>query len=180
LLKDAIVRKDFTVNNFDSLDYENETLKVQANINAEEAVIYGVSGNILAEINKEFTMKTSLNHTLGRINNDTIPLAHIPPLYGRTDFILNAEPLTVSIYAKYQAWKKIEDYSTNGADNELKATIDGTPAWITFNLNAAVKIGKYFTAQAALENLLDVHYRPFASGVSAPGRNFILTLRGSF
>jgi len=180
LLKDAIVRKEFNINNFDSLNYEGETLKVQANINADEAIVYGFSGNILATINKEFSVKSSINYTLGEIKTDTVPLAHIPPLYGRTDFILNAEPLTVSVYAKYQAWKNIEEFSTNGEDNEDKATKDGSPAWFTFNINAAVEIGKHFTAQVALENLLDSHYRTFASGVSAPGRNFILTLRGSF
>jgi len=32
----------------------------------------------------------------------------------------------------------------------------------------------------AAENLMDLHYLPFSSGISAPGRNFILTIRGKF
>ena len=31
-----------------------------------------------------------------------------------------------------------------------------------------------------LMNILDQNYRNFASNISAPGRNFIVTLRGSF
>jgi hemoglobin/transferrin/lactoferrin receptor protein len=31
-----------------------------------------------------------------------------------------------------------------------------------------------------LENILDHHYKPFASGISAPGRNFMVTLRAAF
>mgnify|MGYP000151658336 CR=1 FL=1 len=37
-----------------------------------------------------------------------------------------------------------------------------------------------FTVQMALENILDQHYKTFASGLSAPGRNFIVTLRARF
>ena len=29
----------------------------------------------------------------------------------------------------------------------------------------------------AIENLFDQFYKPYASGISAPGRNFILTAR---
>jgi hemoglobin/transferrin/lactoferrin receptor protein len=32
----------------------------------------------------------------------------------------------------------------------------------------------------ALENILDQHYKTFASGLSAPGRNFIVTLKARF
>jgi outer membrane receptor protein involved in Fe transport len=33
------------------------------------------------------------------------------------------------------------------------------------------------TLQAAIENLFDLQYRPAGSGISAPGRNFVGTLR---
>ena len=35
-------------------------------------------------------------------------------------------------------------------------------------------------AQVGLENILDVHYKTYSSGISAPGRNLILTLQASF
>jgi len=122
-------------------------------------------------------MKSTFNYTVGRNNTLNVPLAHIPPIYGRTDLIVQSNPLTLAVYIKYQGWKWISDYSPFGEDNEQKATKDGTPAWQTFNIRAEMKLSKSFSIQAALENLLDVHYRQFASGISGAGRNFIFTLR---
>lgn len=177
LLQNAIVRDSYTLDGLDSLNYDGELLKIQANINAEEAVVYGTSFSLFAQLSEEFSIKSSLNYTIGRSVSLDAPLAHIPPLYGRTDLIIHSDPLTVAVYVKYQAWKWIADYSPSGEDNAEQATVDGTPAWQTFNIRAAMKLTKSFTFQAALENLLDVHYRPFSSGVSGPGRNFMITLR---
>jgi hemoglobin/transferrin/lactoferrin receptor protein len=177
LLKNAIVRDFYSLNNQDSLTYDGETLKIQTNVNAEEAVVYGTSASIFAKLNKEFSIKSSFSYTLGENTTLGVPLAHIPPFYGRTDLIVNSDPLTVAVYAKYQGWKWINEYSPFGEDNEDKATINGTPSWLTFNIRAMMRIGKSYTIQAALENMLDVHYRTFASGVSGAGRNFIFTIR---
>ena len=48
-----------------------------------------------------------------------------------------------------------------------------------------LKIGKIyqnenFRLNAACENLTDARYRVFASGINAPGRNFIISLRYKF
>ena len=177
ILKNAIVRDFYSLNGNDSLIYGGETLKIQTNVNAEEAIVYGTSATILAKLNKEFSIKSSLSYTVGENTTLGVPLAHIPPFFGRTDLIVNSDPLTVAVYAKYQGWKWLADYSPFGEDNENQATKSGTPAWYTFNIRAEMKIGKSYTIQAALENMLDVHYRPFSSGISGSGRNFVFTLR---
>lgn len=178
-LNNAIVRDFFQLNGLDSLEYEGEVLRVQANVNTSEAFIYGASLRAFAQVTDKINLKSSLNYTVGENTTENIPLGHIPPLYGRTDLTLNTGLLTVSIYAKYQGWKRIEDFSPSGVDNEDKATADGTPAWQTFNISSSMKIAQNFTIQAALENILDTHYRPFSSGVSGAGRNFIFTLRAN-
>ncbi|MCO6501039.1 MAG: TonB-dependent receptor [Vicingus serpentipes] len=180
ILKNAVTRDFFQLNGVDSLMYEGELLQIQANVNSDEALVYGVSANLLLQVTKELTLKSAINYTVGENTVSEAPLAHIPPLYGRTDLIINSAPLILTLYTKYQGWKKIADYSLFGEDNENKATIDGTPPWWTANISAAMKIKKSFMVQAAFENMLDVHYRPFASGVSAPGRNLVVTLRASF
>ena len=177
VLKNAVVRDFYSLNGIDSLDYDGEVLRIQTNVNADEAVVYGTSFSFLAKLNEEFSVKSSFSYTVGENTTLGVPLAHIPPFYGRTDLIVNSDPLTIAVYAKYQGWKWISDYSPFGEDNEDLATVNGTPAWQTFNLRVAMKISKSFTLQAALENMLDVHYRPFSSGVSGPGRNFIFTFR---
>jgi len=57
---------------------------------------------------------------------------------------------------------------------------DGTFSWATYNLYASWQFSQKFAFDFAFENISDVHYRPFSSGVSAAGRNFIVALRGTF
>ena len=56
----------------------------------------------------------------------------------------------------------------------------GSLAWYTLNLRASYQINKFLGINAALENMLDHHYRTYSSGISAPGRNFIISLRANF
>ena len=65
-------------------------------------------------------------------------------------------------------------------DGQRTMACEGALAWSTLNLYTSFQLGKKITIDFAAENILDTHYRPFASGVSAPGRNFILTLRAQF
>jgi hemoglobin/transferrin/lactoferrin receptor protein len=73
----------------------------------------------------------------------------------------------------------MEDYSPSGEDNQQYATPDGMPSWYTLNLKAGYQINRYLGIQAGVENILDHHYRNFASGISAPGRNIFVTLRAT-
>ncbi|MFN7013394.1 MAG: hypothetical protein ACK4ON_03885 [Bacteroidia bacterium] len=52
--------------------------------------------------------------------------------------------------------------------------------WYTLNFKASCFINKHFALNAGIENIADKLYRPFASGISAPGRNYIITLRVKF
>jgi hemoglobin/transferrin/lactoferrin receptor protein len=67
-----------------------------------------------------------------------------------------------------------------GEDNFSYATAEGMPSWLTLNARVSYFITKDISFQLACENILDQNYRQFASNISAPGRNFILTLRGAF
>jgi hemoglobin/transferrin/lactoferrin receptor protein len=64
-----------------------------------------------------------------------------------------------------------------GEDNQQYATPDGMPAWYTLNLRLNYRLTDRLTIQGGIDNLLDTQYRTFASGINAPGRNFMLTLR---
>lgn len=53
-------------------------------------------------------------------------------------------------------------------------------SWFTTNVRASCEINKHASIQFAAENIFDKFYRVFASGLSAPGRNFVITLRAKF
>ena len=70
-----------------------------------------------------------------------------------------------------------EDFSPFGEDNEEEAMEYGFPSWWTANIKGGVEVFKFCEIMMAVENLFNQFYKPYASGVSSPGRNFILTAR---
>ena len=132
------------------------------------------------------------------------PLDHIPPVHGFTGLTFQSGKIKLSGVLRYQFAKTIDQYGVSdvkldsngdpvlgrgGTEDNLeysywkidpvtgKQVFDGTLAWTTCNLYASYKLSKLFTVNFAVENITDLHYRPFASGVSAAGRSFIVSVR---
>jgi hemoglobin/transferrin/lactoferrin receptor protein len=74
----------------------------------------------------------------------------------------------------------LSDYSDSGEDNLQYATAEGMPSWYTINLRSSYELNKLLTLQVGIDNLLDLQYRTFASGINASGRNIFATLRIKF
>jgi len=176
-LDDAIVRTGFQLNGEDSLYYDGDLYRITANYNTGKAYIYGVSLGINANLNKNISLNGTLNYTRGQNLSDDVPLGHIPPLFGRTSLSYRKGRFFLDTYFVYQGWKHTEDFSPFGEDNEGEAMEYGYPSWWTANIKAGFEAGKYCEFMIAVENLFDQFYKPYASGVSSPGRNFILTAR---
>ena len=66
------------------------------------------------------------------------------------------------------------------AEGNCETEYVGTLAYTTFNLYTSWQVNKDLSLNLAVENVTDLHYRPFASGMSGAGRNFILSLRAGF
>ena len=54
------------------------------------------------------------------------------------------------------------------------------PSWYTLDLRGSYRIGRHLQLSGGVENITDQRYRPYSSGITAPGRNFILALRARF
>ena len=181
----AITLANGTLNGADSIVFPGTTTmsQVQYNTNALKAYIGGIESSISIKPITGVDISSTITYTRGRIMSGAAwgtPLDHIPPLFGRTSVSYTMKKLRVELGSAYSHWKRISDYRLNAEDNEDNATAAGMPAWATFNFRAAYQINKVFGIQAAVENITDVRYRTFASNIGAPGRNFIVTLRGTF
>ncbi|HRX97492.1 MAG TPA: TonB-dependent receptor, partial [Bacteroidales bacterium] len=55
-----------------------------------------------------------------------------------------------------------------------------SPSWYTINFKAMYQLTDLISLSAGLENITDQRYRPYSSGIVAPGRNFIISVRATF
>jgi hemoglobin/transferrin/lactoferrin receptor protein len=184
LLNNAIVTKAFTYEGKDSVVYDGTLSQVQAAQNADKAWIYGFTTGITGDLSEHFSIRGTVTYTYGRYNdktNDTIiPLDHIPPVFGQTGLIYRTKGLEAEFFVRYNGWKRLADYSPSGEDNLSQATPYGTPAWATLNFRGEYHLNSFLGVNFAIENIMDQSYRHFASGMSAPGRNFIIGIRAHY
>ena len=136
------------------------------------------SGGNKINLTKSFKFYGNFNFTYGRVESkDSNPkrsLDHIPPFYGKTGFNFENKLVNLDLNMLYSGKKHLEDYSNSGEDNLIYAPVNGMPAWETYNFKTAVKPYKDLMLFIGLENILDIQYRTFSSGINAAGRNFYL------
>jgi hemoglobin/transferrin/lactoferrin receptor protein len=92
----------------------------------------------------------------------------------------NYKKLQNEIYIHYNGWKYAHDFSPAGEDKPSEATRHGYPAWSTVNYRINYSVTSAFNIQFAIENIFDAYYKPYASAVSGPGRNFMVSLLARF
>lgn len=192
LLKNAIVMKEFQYNGKDSLIFNGTLSRVMAAQNVDEAYIQGLFGAITADFSDHVSFRTTITYTIGQyhqklapLSNDPghdtiIPMDHIPPMFGQTSILYHFKKFESEIYARYSSAKIARDYSLGAEDNESYSAdpINGyMPGWVTFNIKTAYHVTKNVIINLGVENLFDTHYRLFASGISAPGRNILVAVR---
>lgn len=179
-LFNAMVQRDFQLNGQDSIFYNGEMTKIQAIVNTNNAIIYGASANLGINFNKQFNFEYTYSYTHGTDLSTNTPLEHIPPQFGKIAFNYKGDKLNTSLFSFYNFRKQLSDY-TNGGDNiDLTPNEEGTPPWWTLNYRISYTFYENIMLQFAVDNILDVHYRQFSSGISAPGRNFMVSLKANF
>ena len=183
LFTNAIALSPFQLDGEDSVMYNGTRSRVYANQNVNRAFIRGFSAGVKADLTSRLLLSGTINYTYGRLNHgksNEVPLDHIPPVYGRAALGYTHERFSAEAYTLFNGWKKIDDYNPSGEDNAQYATPDGTPSWYTLNFKSTVQLHPRLQFQLGVENILDRNYRYFASGFSAPGRNWIIALRSNF
>lgn len=188
ILQNAMVRRDFQLNGLDSIMYDGSMSRVQAIQNAAKAYVYGIQAGLEVKFAPEFSFSSDLNYQVGEEELDDGSKSssrHAAPLFGTTRLNFKYDKLSLEFYANYQAERKFEDLpSEEQSKDEIYAKDKNgnnySPAWYTLNLKALYLLNDTFTISSGIENLTDQRYRPYSSGISAPGRNFIFSLRTNF
>jgi hemoglobin/transferrin/lactoferrin receptor protein len=187
-LNNAMVRRDFTLNGQDSILYDSVMSKVQAMQNAAFATVYGIQAEVEVKIPAGFGFSSQFNYQKGEEeleDGTTSPLRHAAPWFGMSSLTYSAEKLKMDLYATYSGEVSYENLPPEEQDKDYMYAKDDngnpySPSWYTFNFKVMYQITDIFSISGGVENLTDVRYRPYSSGITSPGRNFILALRASF
>ena len=184
-MQDALVRRDYLFNGSSTLMYQGELSNVQAIQNAAYALSYGFQGSFQIDFLPNLQWKTTatLNKGYEELDNGTkAPLRHSPPFFGTSHLVFKIQKFTVDFSVDYNSKIEAEDLAPSEVEKPYMyaLTTDGKPyqpEWYTLHLKTQWAINKIFTANFGIENLTDQLYRPYSSGISAAGRNFIGSLK---
>jgi hemoglobin/transferrin/lactoferrin receptor protein len=183
-LDNAMVRRDYQVNGQDSIMYDGELSKVQAIVNVGNATIYGATFVFNAKLFPNLAFNTTLTYIKG-LDSDGYAIRHAPPLYGATSFIYELNKLKLAVSANYNAQIAYENLSPSERSKAYLYATDSngnpySPGWWTLDFTGSYAFSQAFLVTFGIDNILNYRYRPYSSGITAPGRNFIVALRFSF
>ena len=187
-LKNALVRRDFNLNGKTVVDYQGEPSNVQAIQNAASAEVYGLEAGLEYLFSKNVKLTSHITVTEGSQEEDDgtdAPLRHAAPLFGNTHLIYRLKKWKFDASAEYNGKISFEDLAPSQVGNAYLYALDAngnpySPNWYTLNVYSEYQIAPNWKATAALENITDQRYRPYSSGISAPGRNLIVALKYTF
>ncbi|MBN2597517.1 MAG: TonB-dependent receptor [Marinifilaceae bacterium] len=177
-LDQAMLRKDFSFNGQTTLIYDGEESSVQAIVNADNAKIWGGNFSAILKITDRFSANTSFTFTKGKYK-DGSPVRHVPPLFGNTSVTYKAKHLTSKLSLEFNDEISYKDLADTERDKAYLYAKDKngnpySPFWMILSFNNQIQISKKLYINISVENILDKRYRPYSSGISASGRNFIL------
>ena len=183
-LNNAMVRRDYQVNGQDSIYYDGQLSKVQALVNVGNATIYGATFIFNAQLIEGLAFNTTLSYIKG-IDSDGFPIRHAPPLYGTSGLTYERNKLKLTVSADYNAQITYENLAPSEQSKAYLYATDSngnpySPGWWTLNFAGSYAFNQSFLVTFGIDNMLNYRYRPYSSGITAPGRNFIVALRYSF
>jgi len=193
LLEHYIIRDHFLMYGNSStsgqLLYDDEMGNIVANQNRGNAFIHGYTASYQGKLSEYFTTNGFITYTKGRTYDSKEPLSSIPPLFGQFDVNFMNKKFQLGTSFRFNSKKDIVDFNfTEGIDNhDLTPIVNenaiqdvdkyfGSPSWVTLGFNSSYTFNKNWKLQGIISNVFDQHYREFASGISAPGRNFSFSL----
>lgn len=186
-LDNALVRRDFTINGESQIVYDGELSDVQAIQNASKAWIYGFE----VGANVQFTEFLSLRSQYSVIggseedeNGSEVPVRHVAPAFGNTHLIWDSKKWKFDLFALYNNELSFSQLALSEREKDFIYALDEngnpySPSWSTLNFRSQYQLNSDLLLTASIENITNKLYRPYSSGISAPGRNLIVSVKYS-
>ncbi len=179
---------DTSTTNSKTILFENEEVTTMSNVNRGNGYIYGSTLDLKKSFNNNIYFNGNISYTYGKNTELNQFMPSISPVFGRLSLNFKYDKSESEISYKFSGSKSPDKYSLGGEDGleetpvayDFKYGFYGMPSWGVVKISSSYTFTKKFKTTLIFDNLFDIHYREFASGISAPGRNLNIVLSYRF
>ena len=187
-LYNSLIRADFELEDgITQIIYDGELSNVQAIQNGSRSNIYGIEIGLTAQLTTKLKLVAQYNFIDGKQKDDysiSMPIRHVPPQFGNLHLVYTNKKIILDGFIDYNSEIPFYKLAQPEIDKPYLYALDSngnpySPAWYTINLRSKYIISDNISIVASIENLRNKLYRPYSSGISAPGINFIFAINYS-
>jgi len=188
-LYNSLIRKDFELEDgVSQMIYDGELSNIQAIQNGSKSNIYGIELGLELNLTSKLNAVFKHNFIDGTQKDDSsiaMPIRHVPPQFGSFHLIYKNDKFMADGFINYNSEIPFYKLAQSEIDKPYLYATDSngnpySPRWHTFNLRSRYNISDKISMTAALENITNKLYRPYSSGISAPGINFIFSVNYAY
>ena len=158
-----MVKRDDLFNNSNTLNVNNDVLKVQSIQNGAFAKIYGFTSSLSFQFLKYFKIKSNVSFNKGievLDNGSEAPLRHAAPLFGNFLVSFNKNKWNANCIYEYNGSIKSKDLAPSEIEKSYLYALDSNglpyvPSWGTLHLKTSYECFKNTTIYLGLENIFD-------------------------
>lgn len=183
-LDNVILMDYFTLNGKDKFGED----RIKARQNGKSAYLYGASLFAKAHILDCLYLTTNLNYQMGKETTmygvqSTMP--HVAPLFGDIRLAYDKNKFKIELYSIFNAAMTPSQMPIKVDENEDNYLKDSngklySPSWATVNIKGLYRLNDNINIVMGVENIGDMRYRIYRSGVPSMGRNFVFSVAFKF
>ncbi|OIQ17770.1 TonB-dependent siderophore receptor [Lacinutrix sp. MedPE-SW] len=183
-LDNALVRRDGDLNGETEIVYNGELSNVQSIQNASKSYIYGFEIGAKLNVSKNLALSSQYNVVGGTDETDEVeyPVRHVAPNFGNTRLTWTKNKFKADASVNYNGELSYYDLAPSEVSKDYIYALDNngnpySPSWYTLNLTAQYELNSFANLTIGLENITDQRYKTYSSGIAAPGRNLITSIK---
>ncbi len=142
--------------------------KVFQKANTAESFIRGLEFDFEWRLGNKLSLRSNLSYTFGQNTSANEPMRRIPPLFGASELVFQANKRWRNSLEYWYAGK--QDRLAAGDKSDPRIPAGGTPGWQALHLRSEYQLGP-LRLLAVLNNILNAEYRTHGSGINGQGRS---------
>lgn len=185
-LDNALVRRAGDLNGETEIIYDGEWSNVQSIQNASKSWIYGFEIGVKVNFSNAIKLTSQYNAIGGteELENVELPVRQVTPSFGNAHLVWTKKKLKTDMFVNYNGALPFNKLSPSEIEKDYIYALDEngnpfSPSWYTLNFRMQYQLNKEMALTASLENITDQRYKAYSSGIAAPGRNLIVSLKYS-